>query len=275
MAEPADSQPPIGEVAAQVQRISEENARLFAQLAEGERRLRRLARAVWRVEEEERRRLSRELHDELGQVLTALRIKLEVLGSELGAGSGAQSGESAALELAGRALTETRQLSRLLRPSVLDDLGLGPALQWLARSQHESVGLTVELDCRGLDVRLDPELETVVFRVGQEALTNVTKHAGASGARVELALAGSRLALRVSDPGRGFDVARAARPTTGTGGGSGLRGMRDRVELFGGRLEVRSAPGAGTVVEAELPVELAAGPSAGSANPADPAGGGA
>lgn len=263
MVERPDFQPPFGELAVQVQRISEENARLFAQLAEGERRLRRLARAVWRVEEEERRRLSRELHDELGQVLTALRIKLEVLGGELGAELGESSAAHAhlagALELSARALTETRQLSRLLRPAVLDDLGLAPALHWLARSQRESIGLVVELDCRGLEVRLDSELETVVFRVVQESLTNVAKHAGANGARVEVARDGSRLALRVSDSGRGFDVARAARSTAGTGGGSGLRGMRDRVELFGGRLEVRSAPGAGTVVEAELPVELAAG----------------
>ncbi len=259
MGEASDVREPFGELAAQVQRISEENARLFAQLVEGERRLRRLARAVWRVEEEERRRVARELHDELGQLLTALRIKLEVLSGELAQGpSGARAHLDSALELAGRALAETRQLSRLLRPAVLDDFGLAPALQWLVRSHREATGLEVDLDCRGLAGRLDPDLETVVFRVVQESLTNVAKHAGVTGARVEITLAGPRLSVRVSDQGDGFDAARQAAAAEAPAG-SGLRGMRDRVELFGGRLEVRSAPGAGTSVEAELPVELGPG----------------
>jgi signal transduction histidine kinase len=205
------------------------------------------------------RRLSRELHDELGQVLTALRIKLEVLGGELGAGSSAGRAARAhldgALELAGRALTETRQLSRLLRPSVLDDLGLGPRCSgW--RACARTIGLAVGSTVASRDA-LDPGRDGRLSGAGVADQRRQARRR--ERCAVEIAPVGARLALRISDPGRGFDVALAARPTSGTGGGSGLRGMRDRVELFGGRLEVRSAPGAGTVVEAELPVELAAG----------------
>jgi two-component system NarL family sensor kinase len=243
------------DIADRVREITRENERLFAQLIAGERRFRGLAKAVWKVQEDERRRLARELHDGLGQTLTALAHQLERLQRTL-AESGA--GELAVrltdgIELARLALDESREMSRLLRPPVLDDLGLPAALSWLARTLEQRTGLRVALSVEGLAADLDPELATLVFRLVQEASTNVLRHAGVESMEVAVRRAGSTLELRVADAGRGFD-ADAALADRGTASGSGLRGMRDRLELFGGRLEIASAPGRGTLVTAVVPL---------------------
>ncbi|HEX7184916.1 MAG TPA: sensor histidine kinase [Thermoanaerobaculia bacterium] len=245
---------PMRDIVDRVHQITRENERLFQRLIEGERRFRGLAKAVWKVQEDERRRLARELHDGLGQTLTALTNQLERLQQKLGE---PDSGELAvrladSVEMARLALNETRELSRLLRPPVLDDLGLKAALSWLTRTLEQRTGLRVELDLRGLDERLDPEVETLVFRLIQEALTNVLRHSGVDRAQVAVSRAGGRLELRVADHGRGFDV-QAALTGREAATGSGLRGMRDRLELFGGRLEI-SSTGEGTLVSAAVPL---------------------
>jgi two-component system, NarL family, sensor kinase len=246
---------PMHDVIDRVRQITRENERLFQRLIEGERRFRGLAKAVWKVQEDERRRLARELHDGLGQTLTALTNQLGRLQQKL---EGSASSEVSArladsVEMARLALQETRELSRLLRPPVLDDLGLASGLSWLARTLEQRAGLHVELALSGLDERLDPELETLVFRIVQEALTNVLRHAGVDRAQVTISRSGGLLGLRVSDSGRGFHA-----HGTLAGGeaatGSGLRGMRDRLELFGGQLEIVSAPGQGTLVSASIPL---------------------
>ena len=244
---------PMQDIVGRVRDITRANERLFARLIEGERRFRGLAKAVWKVQEEEQRRLARELHDGLGQTLTALTLQLERLREKL---EGALPPEAAAhlddaVETARLALNETREMSRLLRPPVLDDLGLAAALSWLARTLEQRTGLKVELAFDPRDERLDSDLETLVFRLVQEALTNVLRHAGVDRARVAVQRAGELIALRVADAGRGFDPAAAL---GGGAAGSGLRGMRDRLELFGGRLEIVSAPGQGTRLAAELPL---------------------
>jgi two-component system, NarL family, sensor kinase len=236
-----------------VRQITHENERLFQRLIEGERRFRGLAKAVWKVQEDERRRLARELHDGLGQTLTALTNQLERLQQKL---DGRAPDDVAArladsVEMARLALNESRELSRLIRPPVLDDLGLASALSWLARTLEQRAGLHVELSLTGIEDRLDPELETLVFRIVQEALTNVLRHAGADSARVAVARSAGLLVLRVSDSGRGFDTQGAL---GGAATGSGLRGMRDRLELFGGKLEIISAAGQGTLVSAAIPL---------------------
>jgi signal transduction histidine kinase len=238
-----------------VRQITLENERLFQRLIEGERRFRGLAKAVWKVQEDERRRLARELHDGLGQTLTALTNQLERLQQKL---DGRQPGDVTArladsVEMARLALNEIRELSRLIRPPVLDDLGLASALSWLARTLEQRAGLHVELSLSGIEERLDPELETLVFRIIQEALTNVLRHAGTDRARVVVSRAAGFLVLRVSDNGRGFD-AQGSLAGSGAATGSGLRGMRDRLELFGGKLEIISAPGQGTLVSASIPL---------------------
>jgi signal transduction histidine kinase len=239
---------------ARVRHIARENERLFEELLAAEQRYRGLARAVWQVQEEERRRLARDLHDGLGQTLTALKNHLERL-AERSAGDGSgepvTKGLTAAVELAAAALADAREMSRLLRPPILDDLGLVPALRWLARTLEERTGLAVTVaGAEEHDERLEPELETLVFRAVQEALTNALKHSGSRAAVVELDLGGPTIRVRVADRGAGFDPDETlAGPATG----AGLTGMRDRVGLFGGRLTVASSPGLGTEIVLEVP----------------------
>jgi signal transduction histidine kinase len=206
------------------------------------------------VQEAERGRISRELHDGVGQSLTALKIQLELLEQSAAAeGSPILPRLSELKSLADRSLQDVRQISHLLRPQMLDELGLVATLRWLVRTFRNRTGIEVELQCEGIVDRTDPDVETVVFRVVQEALTNVAKHAGSTSASVRLGREDGRLRLTVQDEGAGFDAAAAL-----AGGdddrGFGLRGMRDRVQLFGGRFALRSSPGAGTVIEADVPL---------------------
>lgn len=235
------------EIIRRVDRVAEENRQLLERLTENEHRFRGLAKAVWRVQEQERRRLACELHDGIGQLLTALKTQLARMQQQADDGDLHDNLEHA-LSLADNALQDTRALSRLLRPPVLDDLGLSAALEWLGRGIRERTGITIEVHA-GIGARLAPDLETLVFRVAQEAVTNAMKHAAAH--RIELSArvsADNRLHLRVRDDGRGFDTTAAT-----TRDGLGLRGMRDRAEVFGGRLAVESSPGTGTTVTLELP----------------------
>jgi two-component system sensor histidine kinase UhpB len=276
---PASPSPATGEadVLARLRRIASENERLFEELLGAERRYRGLARAVWNVQEEERRRLARELHDGIGQTLTALKNHLDHLaGKAAAAGSRFTEDLAAAAETAGGAVHETRELSRLLRPPVLDDLGLVPALRWLVRTLEKRTGLAIELTVGGelaadggaaegggaaeAPARLEPDLETLVFRVVQEALTNTLKHSGARRAAVSLSADAAAVRVHIADAGAGFDpdaTLDAAPSSTGVG----LAGMRDRVELFGGRLALTSAPGRGTEVQLSVPRTPPDGPA--------------
>lgn len=234
--------------------VSRENERLFERLVAGEQRYRGLARAVWRVEEAERRRLARELHDGIGQTLTALKNQLESLARRAAASDGKLADELlGSVTVASRALAETRELSRLLRPSVLDDLGLFAALRWLARSVETRAGIAVRLSLPESDPGLGAEGATLVFRVFQEGLNNVEKHARAAAAEVEVSAEDDVLRLRLRDDGCGFDADRAASGDQAATG-LGLRGIRDRAELFGGRFRIRSALGEGTELDVELPL---------------------
>jgi two-component system, NarL family, sensor kinase len=242
-------------IARDVARITAENARLLDRLAQGEKRFRLISQGILRIQEAERGRISRELHDGVGQSLTALKMQLELL--ERAVPPDQEALRSRLVELtriADRSLQDVRQLSRLLRPQMLDELGLVPTLRWLARSVQEGTGLGVQLSVEGIDERLDPDLETIVYRLVQEALTNVAKHAQAPSAHVRLRRGRDRLLLSVRDEGRGFDPGQALE--AGDTRGGGLRGMRDRVDLFGGRFELHSTAGAGTSVEVQLPLEV-------------------
>ncbi|HEX4895018.1 MAG TPA: sensor histidine kinase [Solimonas sp.] len=240
----------------QVQELTNDNQRLLQSVVRSEKRFRTLAKSVWHVQEEERRRLARELHDGIGQTLTALANQLQRIHDDArNAGNlGLLHRLNDALDITRGALHDTRELSRLLRPTLLDDLGLDAALGWLARTLSERTGLEIELQS-GLDERrLHPDVETLVFRITQEALTNVIRHSEARRARIVVEQIGVMLTLRVEDDGRGFEPPVAVTPAKPTAGG-GLRGMRDRAELFGGRVEVRSAPGEGTVVQLLLSLD--------------------
>lgn len=211
---------------------------------EAEATVRSLTARLIGAQEEERRHLARELHDEVGAVLTCVRMSLEAAGRRGGRAEELQG----ALDAVGQALEQVRQLSVDLRPSVLDDLGVVPALRWYLDKRPRSAGLKTEFESSMPEQRLDPAVEITCFRIAQEAVTNVLRHAGASSLRVSLELAGGQLQLRVKDDGRGFEPAGAGRSSLG------LSAMSERASLIGGTLRVLSRPGEGTEVIAELPV---------------------
>jgi signal transduction histidine kinase len=232
--------------------LRERYAELLSRLEENQSQFQRLARSALRVQEDERRRIARELHDGIGQNLTAIKHQLAMLQAQL-RGSSAEGAErvGACIDLCAQTLEDTRQLSRLLRPQVLDDLGLGAALHWLARTLEGNGRLQVAVHLEEIPA-LDPELQTLLFRVTQEALANVVKHADASDALVRLAMRGGRVSLTVWDNGAGFDVA-AAEAAARQGRGSGLAGMRERLALYGGALRIDSEAESGTWLRASVP----------------------
>jgi len=220
---------------------------LLDRLQRNEREFRRLGRAVWRVQEDERRRLARELHDGVGQNLTAIKHRLAAIAASLPDGAHeTRDALDATIALCGDTLEDTRQLSRLLRPTILDDLGIEPALRWLARTQGEASSLDVSLDIGALPP-LDGDLQTLLFRVAQEALNNIARHAQARSVLIRLVARGGLLQLHVADDGRGFVPGQ-------TTDGSGLGGMRERLRLYDGQLELHSAPGEGTRLRAVVPL---------------------
>lgn len=208
------------------------------------------ARRALAAEQDERRRVSRELHDEVGQDLTGLLLMLDGLARKAPDESVAELEE--ARESARSNLEHVRTVARRLRPEELDHLGLVAALESLAQRASERSGLVVERDLMREPPELDPQQELVIFRIAQESLTNAMRHAGASRVRVELGPRGNRqLALSVTDDGAGF----APRP-----GGSGIRGMRERALLVGGELSIRAASSGGTAVQLVVPLEQASVP---------------
>jgi len=214
------------------------------ELRESRERLQALSRQLLAAQENERRRLAHELHDEIGQSLTAISINLEAANAT--AGEACQARLRDALAIVDRALTQVRHLSLDLRPSVLDDLGLEAAVRWCADRQIRLSGLEIRLDSNFGPRRLPAELETTCFRVVQEALTNVVRHAHARRVWIELHWR-EEVELRVRDDGLGFDPGEALRRSA-EGSSFGLLGMRERVELLGGTFDLESRPGHGASV---------------------------
>jgi len=239
--------------------VLQQQRELVDRLRQGQDYFQHLARSVWRVQEEERRRLAYELHDGVGHSLTAL-IHLMAQASDALAERPDEARErlDRAREVAQTTLQETRALSRLLRPQILDDLGLEAALRWLARSFHDNHQIKIGLDLDQPFPDLDGDLSTLVFRVIQESLSNVAKHASAQSVAVAIHRRAGAITLAVRDDGGGCDPA-AALDAGSRGRSSGLGGLRDRVRLFGGTLRIDSQPGAGFVVSAQFPTPNAAG----------------
>jgi two-component system, NarL family, sensor histidine kinase UhpB len=204
------------------------------------------ARRELAAQERERRRLARELHDEVGQNLTALSMRLARIATDAGQPVAEQIDEARAATL--RTVEHVRRLAHRLRPAVLDELGLRAALTTLCTDIAHSTGLTVVRDFPSDLPALPTEVETVLYRVTQESLTNVVRHAGADRVEVSLALATDhRIVLCVRDDGRGMPG------SVSTNGG--IRGMRERAVLAGGELHVHSAAGRGTTVRLQVPYE--------------------
>jgi len=212
-------------------------------------KLKRLTQRVFDAQEEERGRVARELHDGISQILVGVRYALETARRRLAAGD-ARAGDTldrGAAHLS-TAIHEVRRISRDLRPGALDDLGLGPALKALSEDFGRRTGIVTEFDTVVFRNRLDDEAKIALYRVAQEALTNIERHSGATRVHIDLRGHASGGTLRISDNGCGIDASRA-----GAGGGLGLRNMQERVEQIDGRLAIRSTP-EGTEIEATVPL---------------------
>jgi two-component system sensor histidine kinase UhpB len=198
------------------------------------------ARRALAAQEAERQRIARELHDEVGQVLTAVILQLDVAGRR--AGAGVRDEVEEAREAVRGCLAEVREVARRLRPEALDDLGLGSALAALSNDVTRRTGMRIERRVASDLPALSSEEELVIYRVAQEALTNVVRHAGAGRVALVVDRSGDdHVRLVVEDDGNGFDAASRAP-------GAGLRGMRERAVLIGASLDVSSSPGSGTTV---------------------------
>ena len=217
-----------------------------------------LSRRLVEAQETERRNIARELHDELGQTLTVAQLNLQALLQSPGACGQPRLTES--LDMVERVLEQVHDISLNLRPSLLDDLGLEPALRWYTDRQAALVELKVEFTMEPLEHRLDPIIETECFRIAQESLTNVVRHARAHTVTVELHTKDGRLHLGVRDDGVGFDVV-PVREQAVRGASLGLLSMEERAALAGGGLEFKSAPGQGTDVQAWFPLKWQTPPS--------------
>jgi signal transduction histidine kinase len=250
---------PIGIIAAHDKestdaRFSDEDVRLaeaFAARAAvavdlSERVARDALRRVMSAQELERQRLARELHDETGQALTSILLGLKSLEDVKGESELAES-TSRLRELVVTTLQDVRRLAVELRPKALDDFGLVPALERLVDTFREQTGIEVDLEPRLGEARLPSDVETTLYRITQEALTNVVKHANAKRVSIVLTRRDGSVSAVIEDDGRGFAEGQ------GSGNGLGLLGMRERVALVDGRLTVESSPGAGTTLSIEVP----------------------
>jgi signal transduction histidine kinase len=230
-----------------------ERLRAEAELRLSRQRLQMLSHRLLEVQEVERQHLSRELHDEIGQVLTGLKLALDaaLLHPHQETHTRLRDAQALVTDL----VTHVRDLSLDLRPSMLDDLGLMPALLWLFERYTTRLHVHVSFEQRGIDRRFLSPVEIAAFRIVQEALTNVARHAGAKRVTVRLWADDSTLGIQVVDDGAGFDPD----ALVSKGAASGLAGMRERALLLGGQLSIESRPGSGTRLTVELPLEPSEG----------------
>lgn len=221
-------------------------------LRHARQRLQALSNRMLEMQEAERRHIARELHDEIGQSLTAIKLSLEALALRSADETARRLAEEIA-GVAGEVLDQVRRLSLDLRPPQLDDLGLRAALHWLVKRHTREPGLAIELEAPEDLPRLGAEVETACFRIAQEALTNVLRHAGATRVRIALEADNDLFSLVVDDDGRGFDVT-AAQAKALQGISLGLVGMNERATLVGGEIHLASREGEGTRLCVRFPL---------------------
>lgn len=233
---------------------------LVRQLAERNRQLQTISRRAIDAQEEERVRIARWLHDDTSQGLSTLIINLERLEGHLPTDEKQLKARiTEARQLAADILDGTRVIVRDLRPAILDDLGLAPAIRWYARSNLEGAGIQVSVDVPEGELALPQELKTTLFRIAQEAINNIRRHSAAKSAAITLRWDPGEIYLKVADDGRGFHAAQDQ--------GEALRlhqwglvGIQERVELVGGSLQVASEPGKGTLIQVRAPLSFAGDP---------------
>jgi signal transduction histidine kinase len=230
--------------------------RHYAEVEQARRELQQLSARLLEIEEEGKRRLSRELHDEIGQTLALLQIEISQLQSLLpGQPEAIHERLRRAREMAGRTVQSIRNISGLLRPALLDDLGLVPALQFQLEDFLRRSGIACTFAEEDVAEQLPDAVKTCVYRVVQEALHNCEKHSGATEVHVEVRQRPGALTVKIGDNGRGFQVNAQGRPVRTEG--LGLLGMRERVSIARGSLVIDSAPGKGTRIAIEIPLSTA------------------
>jgi signal transduction histidine kinase len=230
-----------------VQHLGREAATRFDEVLAAREDLRRLSDRLVAIQEEERRALSRELHDDLGQTMSAMLIELGKLESAASISRDHRGELASVRRMAEDNVCKVRNMALLLRPAMLDELGLVPALRWQAREVARRTNLKVKLIADDLNDDLPESNRTCIYRVVQEALNNCVKHSKATEVRVVIHRDGEGLSVSVQDDGVGFDPAYSK--------GLGLLGMMERVSGFGGRFHLESQPGRGTILSTYFPLE--------------------
>lgn len=226
-------------------------------LKQSEEDLRDLASNLQNVREEERAAIAREIHDELGQQLTAIKLDVSWLDRKISADEIVKERIAGILGMLTGMIHSIRRISTELRPSILDDLGLVEALKWQVRDFQKRTGIRVVLDCTTESLNLAPAVNTGLFRIFQETLTNIARHAEASVVSARLFPDNGQLVLAIADNGKGFDPGTAKKKKT-----LGLLGMKERTLMMNGSYEIRSRPGEGTTLRFSVPLDTVKQPSA-------------
>ena len=231
-------------------RLADTFNQMLDDLDRNAQRMQNLSHLILRAQEEERYRLARDLHDEAAQALTSLLVHLRLL-ERAGTAEEAQKRVHELRELTALALEDVRRVSVDLRPTILDDLGLAPALEWRVDEMNKSDDVSATFTAKGLETRMPRNMELVFYRIGQEALNNIGRHAHARHIHVSLTQSDSTMSLIVQDDGRGFDPQHIESDERQ---GLGLEGMRERITMIDGELTIDSSPGAGSTVTALAPL---------------------
>jgi len=239
-------------------RLERETVRQYDEVAQAKREMEELSARLLDIEEDSRRRLSRELHDEIGQTLAVLQIEVSHAQALTNESQGRlRERLQRTRELAEKTVQTVRHISLLLRPALLDDLGLVPALQWLLEDFQRRSGVSSEFSEEGVQDLLPDSVKTCVYRVVQEALHNCEKHAGASQVRVAVRQSTNQLRVDIEDNGRGLELNAKGMPQRNAG--LGILGMRERAAKVGGTLGFESSPGHGTQICLQIPLAELAG----------------
>ena len=225
---------------------------IFEEVMEGRHRTQALSRRIVEIQESERADMARELHDEIGQILTALSINIQI--AHKNSEGSLKENLADAMELVGELMKHVRNLTLELRPAMLDDLGLFSTLRWHFERYKSQTGIAVDFDLNGTEIRFSHDIETTIFRITQEALSNVARYAQTDRVSVKIVVTDKMVKLLVRDFGEGFMVDATSKTFSG-----GLVGMRERAALLGGVCDIISIPGQGTEVQAQLPLSVAPG----------------
>lgn len=237
----------------EIKKLADSFNRMASTVMDKMRSERKYLSRIIEAQESERRRISRELHDEIGQALYAIQFNLEMIDKDLPQKTSQVLGRlGEAKSLSSQTLKTMRQLAFDLRPTMLDDLGLIPTLRWYIQNFSNRLNVFSNFEAMGFDGKLPSQIETAFYRIVQEALNNIAKHARANRVEISLAKKDSRIFASIQDNGSGFDLEKALHPDSPERG-FGILGIQERVSLLGGRMDIQTSLGFGTLIHIEIP----------------------